>query len=205
MHVCVFMPSHTGPNTSSNDPRLLRLSHDSPRSYIWHVQPQAHSQGLMGLTDQCEFITDMTHLKQHTHTLCSHCHGLSVSDAQNTHTHTHTFFYADMKMYVYARTHARCSLFTPLALCLSGCIFPSLFLVLPQTSYYTQSVHCLVLLGPSLRQNSDTVCPLVSFNMSRRWARTHTQCIRWKHIWRQHQDNPVISTSIYPPRSLLPA
>lgn len=33
----------------------------------------------------------------------------------------------------------------------------------------------------------------------------HTQCTGWKHIGRQHPDNPIISTSIYPPRSLLPA
>ena len=150
-------------------------------------------------------LSQTWHISSSTHTHCALTAMGCLSLMLKTHTHTHTFFYADMKMYVYARTHARCSLFTPLALCLSGCIFPSLFLVLPQTSYYTQSVHCLVLLGPSLRQNSDTVCPLVSFNMSRRWARTHTQCIRWKHIGRQHQDNPVISTSIYPPRSLLPA
>ena len=60
----------------------------------------------MGLTDQCEFITDMTHLKQHTHTLCSHCHGLSVSDAQNTHTHTHIFLCGYENVCVCAHTRA---------------------------------------------------------------------------------------------------
>lgn len=42
----------------------------------------------MGLTDQCEFITDMTHLKQHTHTRANA--RLSppgaVPDAYNKHT-----------------------------------------------------------------------------------------------------------------------
>lgn len=50
---------------------------------------------------------------------------------------------------------ANSNLFTPLALCWSGSIFLSLFLVLLQTSYYTQSMHCLVLFSPSLCQNSD--------------------------------------------------
>lgn len=152
--MCVY-GYRLGPCIQSNDARSVRLSHDSPPSYIWHVQPQAHSQGMMRLTDQCEFITGMTHLKQHTHTHCAltaiGC--LSPMLTSQTHTHTHKWM-----------LHS--SLFTPSALCWSDSIFLSLFLVLLQTYYYTQSVHCLVLFRPSLCQNSDTVCALVTFNIS---------------------------------------
>lgn len=78
-------------------------THDSPSRQIWHAQPQAHSQGMMGLTYQCEFISDMTHLKHHTHTPthCSHCQWLFISDAHRSHTFLH------MQSLTHVRSHVR--------------------------------------------------------------------------------------------------
>lgn len=75
-------------SAAPTDLRLVRLSHDSSCSRIWRVQPRAHSQGMMGLTDQCEFITDMARLKQHTHTHTHMPWAVCLWCSKVTHTHT---------------------------------------------------------------------------------------------------------------------
>lgn len=74
------------------------------------------------------------------------------------------------------QTHSRLFHFFSLVLVWPS-FSPALVLILQKTSYYTQWVHCLILFA-LLCQGSDTVCALVSFNISRQW--TPTEFTDWK-------------------------
>lgn len=117
----------------------------------------------MGLTDQCEFITDMTHLKQHTHTPCSHCHGLSVSDAHDTHAHANTqrVLCTYENACAHSRTGTYAAAYSPLQLrvCQAVFFYPC---------FWFSSRHLII--------HSQCTVSSYSAHLS---VRTQIQCVHW--------------------------